>query len=184
MLKTQGSLRQVSFFDGLIESALASNPLLSKVDSILNGMPDLLVPFIQAYGNDRIKRGISDSFGRPTIPIESVIRSILTKHLHKNCTFRDVEERLKTDYAWKGFAKLSLTDTVPDHSSLNNWELFFGERSIRKLHDQIIQYCKEQKIVKGRTFRTDTTMILAPRISPPPISIIPQIQGFSPMLSG
>lgn len=158
MLRTQGSLRQASFFDGLIESALEANPLLSKVDAILNDMPDLLVPFIQAYGNDRIKRGVDDSFGRPTIPIESVIRSILTKHLHKNCTFRDVEERLKTDYAWKGFAKLSLTDSVPDHTALNKWELFFGERSIKKLHDQIIGYCKEQKIVKGRKFRTDTTV--------------------------
>lgn len=158
MLRTQGSQRQMSFFDGLIESALASNPLLSQVDAILNAMPDLLVPFIAAYGSDRIKRGVDDSFGRPTIPIESVIRSILTKHLHKNCTFRDVEERLKTDYAWKGFTKLSLTDPVPDHTALNKWELFFGERSIRKLHDQIIEYCKEQKIVKGKKFRTDTTV--------------------------
>ncbi len=158
MLRTQGSQRQMSFFDGLIESALASNPLLSNVDAILNDMPDLLNPFIQAYGSDRVKRGINDSFGRPTIPIESVIRSILTKHLHKNCTFRDVEERLKTDYAWKGFAKLSLTDSIPDHTALNKWELFFGERSIKKLHSQIIEYCKDRKIVKGRKFRTDTTV--------------------------
>lgn len=158
MLRTQSSYRQASFFDGLIDSALASNPLLSKVDSILNEMPDLLIPFVTAYGSDRVKRGVDDSFGRPTIPIESVIRSILIKHLHKNCAFRDVEERLKTDYAWKGFSKLSLTDPVPDHTALNKWELFFGERSIRKLHNQIIEYCTEKRIIKGKNFRTDTTV--------------------------
>ena len=86
------------------------------------------------------------------------MRFILLKHLHKNCAFRDVEERAKTDYAWKGFAKLSLTDRVPDHTSLNNWELFFGEKAIGKLHNQIMDYCAEKRIMKGKKLRTDTTV--------------------------
>lgn len=158
MLKTQGSLQQRSFFDSLIEAALKANKLLSKVDSVLNELPYLLDPFVAAYETDRTARGVDGSFGRPTIPVESTIRLILLKHLHKNCALRDVEERTKTDYAWKGFAKLSLTDKVPDHSALNRWELFFGSRSIEKLHDQIIGYCAEEKIVKGRKLRTDTTV--------------------------
>lgn len=158
MLRTQGSLQQRSFFDSLIEDALKANPLLSKVDAVLNELPRLLDPFVAAYGKDRAVRGVDSGFGRPTIPIESVIRLILLKHLHKNCAFRDVEERTKTDYAWKGFAKLSLTDKVPDHTSLNNWELFFGERSIGKLHNQIMDYCAEKRIVKGKKLRTDTTV--------------------------
>jgi len=158
MLKTQGSLQQRSFFDSLIESALKANPLLSKVDTVLNELPHLLDPFIAAYGKDRAERGVDSGFGRPTTPLESVVRLILLKHLHKNCAFRDVEERTKTDYAWKGFAKLSLTDKVPDHTSLNNWELFFGEKAIAKLHNQIMEYCVEKRIVKGRKLRTDTTV--------------------------
>jgi hypothetical protein len=158
MLRTQGSLQQRSFFDSLIESALKANPLLSKVDAVLNELPHLLDPFVAAYGKDRAERGVDNGFGRPTTPIESVVRLILLKHLHKNCAFRDVEERTKTDYAWKGFAKLSLTDKVPDHTSLNNWELFFGEKAIVRLHNQIIEYCTEKRIVKGRKLRTDTTV--------------------------
>jgi transposase, IS5 family len=158
MLKTQGSLQQRSFFDSLIADALKANPLLSKVDSVLNELPALLDPFVAAYGKDRADRGVNNGFGRPTTPIESVVRLILVKHLHKNCAFRDVEERTKTDYAWKGFARLSLTDKVPDHTSLNNWELFFGEKAIGKLHNQIIDYCTEKRIVKGRKLRTDTTV--------------------------
>lgn len=158
MLTTQGSLQQRSFFDSLIESALKANPLLSKVDGILNDMPNLLDPFVAAYGKDRAERGVDAGFGRPTIPVESVVRLILLKHLHKNCAFRDVEERTKTDYAWKGFARLSLTDKVPDHTALNKWELFFGEQTIERLHSQIIGYCAERKIVKGKKLRTDTTV--------------------------
>ncbi|OGL79325.1 hypothetical protein A3J43_03705 [Candidatus Uhrbacteria bacterium RIFCSPHIGHO2_12_FULL_54_23] len=158
MLTTQGTLAQRSFFDSLIEDALKANPLLSKVDAVLNELPHLLDPFVASYGKDRAERGINSGFGRPTTPIESVVRLILVKHLHKNCAFRDVEERTKTDYAWKGFAKLSLTDKVPDHTSLNNWELFFGEKAIGKLHSQIMDYCAEKRIVKGKRLRTDTTV--------------------------
>lgn len=158
MLKTQGSLTQRSFFDSLIDSALKANALLSKVDAVLNRLPHLFDPFVAAYHADRAARGINSGFGRPTTPVESVIRLILLKHLHKNCALRDVEERTKTDYAWKGFAKLSLTDKVPDHTSLNNWELFFGEKAIAKLHNQIMGYCAEKRIVKGRKLRTDTTV--------------------------
>lgn len=158
MLRTQGSLTQRSFFDSLITDALKANPLLSKVDTVLNELPRLLDPFVAAYAADRQARGIDSGFGRPTIPVESVLRLLLLKHLHKNCALRDVEERTQTDYAWKGFAKLSLTDKVPDHTALNKWELFFGERAISKLHSQIIAYCTGKKIVKGRTLRTDTTV--------------------------
>jgi len=158
MLKTHGSFQQRSFFDALIEDALKANPLLSKIDAVLAELPHLLDPFVAAYETDRAQRGVDTSFGRPTIPVASIVRLILLKHLHKNCTLRDVESRTKTDYAWKGFAKLSLTDKVPDHTALNKWELFFGEQSIQKLHSQIIRYCTREKIVKGAKLRTDSTV--------------------------
>lgn len=158
MLKIHGSRQQRSFFDALIADALAANPLLSQVDAVLHALPHFLDPFVATYDRDRTERKVDGSFGRPTIPVESVVRLILLKHLHKNCALRDVEERTKTDYAWKGFAKLALTDRVPDHTALNQWELFFGERAIAKLHHQIISYCRDQKIVKGKKLRTDTAV--------------------------
>lgn len=175
MLRTHGPLRQRSFFDALIADALAANPLLAKVDAVLNELPHLLDPFIAAYARDRAARGMDGDFGRPTIPLESIVRLILCKHLHKNCALRDVEERTKTDYAWKGFAKLSLTDQVPDHTALNKWELFFGERPMEQLHAQIIAYCREQKIVKGKQLRTDTTVAPAPIHYPTDASLLADV---------
>ena len=162
MLKTHGSLQQRSFFDSLIEDALHSDVVLSRVDAVLKELPHLLDSFVASYDDDRKARGINTSFGRPTIPVESILRLILLKHLHKNCTLRDIEKRTTTDYAWKGFAKLSLTDKVPDHTALNKWELFFGEQSIQKLHSQIIRSSKE------RNFARIALLLL-------PISTIPQI---------
>lgn len=160
MLKTHTpkATHQTSFFDSLITDALKTYPLLLKVDYILNQIPDFIQPFVKVYEEDRQKRNVRNDFGRSTIPIESVVRLLTLKQLHKDCSLRDVEQRTKTDYAWKGFAQLSLTDKVPDHSTLGLWEQFFGEESLKKLHDKIINYCLDKKIIKGRKFQTDTTV--------------------------
>ena len=150
--------KQLSFADYLLPEALAKNELLTKVDSILSSMPELLQPLVDAYIKDRKGKGIDPVFGRPTIALETFIRMLLLKHLYKNCDLREVESRTKTDLAWKAFAGLSTQDKVPDFTTLNKWELFFGESAIRKLNDTIIGYCQKQKLVKGKSFRTDTTV--------------------------
>jgi hypothetical protein len=163
MLTTYGQLRQPSFFDGLIHSALQSNALLAKVDRVLTDMPNLLDPLIARYAADRQEREVDTTTGRPTIRMEVLLRSLLLKHLHRNCGYREVEERLTTDYAWKGFAHLSLVDRVPDHNTLHAWEAFFGEATVTGVHDRIIAHLTERPIVKGRRLRgrklqTDTTV--------------------------
>jgi len=152
---------QRSFYDHLLAGALAQHPLLAKTDAILNSVPDLLEPFIAAYAKDRQARHVDEDFGRGTISLESVVRLLIVKRLHKECPWRDVEEHAKTDYAWKAFAKLSVIDTVPDHTTLIKWEQFFGEEALRSLHAAVMAYAVGKKIVKGRTFRTDTTVVPA-----------------------
>lgn len=129
MLTTHGSLRQPTFFDGLITDALRSNALLSKVDRVLTEMPDLLDPLIARYRADRTERKVDTQNGRPTTRMEVILRALLLKHLHRNCSYREVEEHLTTDYAWKGFARLSLTDRIPDSTTLQDWAAFFGEET-------------------------------------------------------
>lgn len=163
MLTIYSSQNQPSFFDGLLLQALRDDSLLTKVDCILNEIPDLLKPFLNRYGRDRKDRNIDSNFGKPTVAIESILRLILLKHLHANCTYRDVEQRTKTDYAWKAFARLRLTDRVPDYSTLSRWVMFFGEDAIRELHSAIIIHITGKKgvAIKGKRLRTDTTVVPA-----------------------
>jgi len=160
MLKIYAS-RQGSFADYLLDEALASNELLAPVSSILAKVPDLIQPFVDRYLEDRKKNNVNTEFGRPTIALESFVLLILLKFMHKNCDYRDVEQRAKTDLSWKAFAKLGTMDKVPDYSSLSKWETFFGEVAIKELHDQIMDYCVKEKIVKGKIVRTDTTAVEA-----------------------
>lgn len=161
MLITHSSFKQQSFFDTLLQRALEQNHLLFKVNDILDQIPELLTPFIARYEKDRNERKVDTTFGKPTIALESFVRLILLKYLHKDATYRDVEERTKTDYAWKAFAKLHLTDSVPDYSTLSKWETFFGEDTIKTLHRKIISHLTTRKVIKGTVMRTDTTVVPA-----------------------
>ena len=149
---------QPSFFDFSLDASLKQNQLLSKVDEILNDTPELLHPLIEKYLQDRIDRKIDIGFGKPTASLETIIRLLLLKELHKNCAYRDVEERTKTDLAWRAFAKLSFATKVPDHTTLAGWANFWGEETIREVHKKIIKYCIGKKVIKGIKMRTDTTV--------------------------
>lgn len=172
MLTIQAPLKQPSFFDNEVNRALQSNELLSKIDDLLDEILELLAPFIKKYKEDREKRCVSADIGKPTASIESIVRLILLKHLHTNCSYRDVETRTKTDLAWKGFAKLRFADPVPDYSTLAKWVTFFGEGTISELHDQIIDHLRKKKIIKGRKLRTDTTVAKANIHYPTDVSLL------------
>jgi IS5 family transposase len=160
MLRIYAS-RQRSFADYLLDDALKSNELLSAAAAALDRIPELIKPFVDKYEQDRKDNGINADFGRPTIALESFVRLMLLKFLHKDCDYRDVELRAKTDLAWKAFAKLGAADKVPDYSSISKWETFFGEEAIRELHGRIMEYCVKEKIAKGRMMRTDSTAVEA-----------------------
>lgn len=171
MLKIYAS-DQKSFFDYCLDDALKKNQMLFKINSILNETPNLIQPFIDFYLQDRKAKQINIHFGKPTIALESFVRLLLLKHLHKNCDYREVEDRTNTDYAWKAFAKLSAVDIVPDFTTLAKWEEFFGEKTIRDLHDKIIDRCQQKKIIKGNKMRTDTTVVEANMHYPTDASIL------------
>jgi transposase, IS5 family len=157
MLRIHSS-NQASFFDYCLDDALSKNEMLFNVDAILKETPNLLDPFIDHYLKDRKEKEIDINFGKPTIALESFVRLLLLKHLYKNCDYREVESRAKTDYAWKAFAKMSVIDAVPDYTTLIKWEEFFGEKTIRSLHSNIIDHFRKRKVIKGKKMRTDTTV--------------------------
>lgn len=150
--------RQQSFADLFLPNPFLNQPELKAVYEYLDPVfPDLVQPLVNAYLADRLKRNVDIRMGRETIPMECVLRLILLKFLHKNCTYEEVEMRASTDLAWRAFAKLSLRDEVPEHTTLIKWADFFGEEAFRKIHEKIILHLHGQKVLPGRKVRFDTT---------------------------
>lgn len=150
--------RQQSFADLFLPDPFLNQPELKAVYEYLDPIfPDLVQPLVDAYLADRKKRNVDIRAGRETIPLECVLRLILLKFLHKNCTYEDVEMRASTDLAWKAFAKLSLKDSVPEHTTLIKWADFFGEEAFRRIHEKIVLHLHDAGILNGRKVRFDTT---------------------------
>lgn len=150
--------RQQSFADLFLPDPFLNQPELKAVYEYLDPVfLDLVQPLVEAYLADRKQRGVDIRMGRETIPLECVLRLILLKFLHKNCTYEDVEMRASTDLAWKAFAKLSLKDEIPEHTTLIKWADFFGEEAFRKIHGKIVLHLHDGGILKGRKVRFDTT---------------------------
>lgn len=150
--------RQQSFADLFLPDPFLNQPELKAVYEYLDPVfPDLVQPLVDAYLADRLKRSVDIRMGRATIPLECVLRLILLKFLHKNCTYEDVELRASTDLAWRAFAKLSLKDEVPEHTTLIKWADFFGEEAFRKIHEKVVLHLHNAGILKGRKVRFDTT---------------------------
>ena len=150
--------RQQSFADLFLPDPFLNQPELKAVYAYLDPIfPDLVQPLVNAYLADRLTRNVDIRTGRETIPLECVLRLILLKFLHKNCSYEDVEMRSSTDLAWRAFAKLSLKDAVPEHTTLIKWADFFGEEAFRRIHEKIILHLHAAHILKGRKVRFDTT---------------------------
>jgi len=114
-------------------------------------------PLVDAYLKDRKARKVDIAVGRQTIALECVLRLILLKFLHANCTYEDVEKRAYADLSWRSFAKLTLNEEVPEHTTLIKWAGFFGEDSFRKIHETIIRRLHGTKVLPGAKVRFDST---------------------------
>lgn len=150
--------KQMSFSEFFLPDPFLANPGLKKVYEFLDPIfPELIAPLVKKYQADRKAREIDTNSGRPTIPFECVLRSILLKFLHKNCTYEEVEKRLSSDLAWKAFAKLNLNEDVPEHSVPVKWVSFFGEETFRKIHELVVEHLHGKKVLPGKKVRFDST---------------------------
>ncbi|HET7713108.1 MAG TPA: transposase, partial [Patescibacteria group bacterium] len=75
---------------------------------------------------------------------------------------------------WRYFCHLSLTDTVPDATTLIKLNLRFGEERIAGLNKQLVGHLVKQRAIKPRRIRIDSTTLEAHIAYPTDIGILHQ----------
>lgn len=152
--------RQVSFSDIYLERALRNHPFLSDTYDLLEAIPDLLRPFLDQYEADRKARNVVSNFGRPTIAIDCILRLILLKYIH-GCSYPQTQVEAQSNMAWKAFAKLTMEAEVPHFTTVQKWVSFFGEETLRQLHETILDHLKRKRVIRGKKIQVDTTVVPA-----------------------
>jgi transposase len=134
-----------------VERLIPAGHLLRRVDRVLklDFLYELTAPLY------------SESRGRPSVDPEVFVRMVLLQALYNIDSDRQLCEEIGFNLAYRWFCRLSLSDDVPDHSSITKIRDRLGEEIYQKIFDHVISQCKEAGLVKGERILADGSHIQA-----------------------
>lgn len=148
MLITQADQQQ-RMFESLGDPALFElNDELKAVDEYLND-PKLYEPFKVHFSTKR---------GRPTVPVSTYLRLMYLKERYQygyEMLIEEVKDRTK----WRKFCQIPLDKKVPDATTLMKLTKRYGPELIASVNKILLEKLKEQKIIKGKKLRVDSTVV-------------------------
>ncbi len=133
------------------ETLIPKNHLLRRIDQVLD------LQFL----SEMTKPLYSAEFGRPSIAPEIFIRMVLLQALYSIDSDRQLCEEVGYNLAYRWFCKLSLTDKVPDHSSMTKIRDRLGEKTYEAIFNQVLEQCKSKGLINLKQVMVDGSVIKA-----------------------
>ena len=134
-----------------IESMIPKNHLLRKLDRLL----DL------SFVREMTKDFYCENNGRPSVDPELFLRMLLISYFYGIDSDRRLCEEVQFNLAYRWYCKLSLTNKVPDHSSLTKIRDRLGEDTFKNLFIKVLEMCKEKGLVKSESVMADASLVKA-----------------------
>ncbi len=109
--------------------------------------------------------------GRPTVPVETYLRLMYLKHRYRlgyETLVREVTDSLH----WRRFCHLALDAPVPHPTTLSKLTRKYGPDVVHELNRLLVQHASEQKLLRSRKLRIDTTVVQAPIDYPTDIGLL------------
>src|SRR5262245_23710801 len=139
--------QQFSFADGFIDASLYElDDELKRVDELL-GQSQLLKPFEELF---------DESMGRPGTPVGIYLRMMYLK-FRWGLSYEEVEREVRERLPWRYFCHLSLTDAVPDGTTLIKLNQRFGEDRMGTLSKHLVNQLIKRRSIKPRWIGIDST---------------------------
>lgn len=134
-----------------IETLIPKQHLLRRVDRVLNldFLSELTAPHY------------SQSHGRPSIDPEVFIRMVLLSYLYNIDSDRQLCEEVGYNLAYRWFCRLSMKDSVPDHSSITRIRDRLGEKTYEKIFNEVVEQCRKAGLVRLEQVMIDGSIIKA-----------------------
>lgn len=134
-----------------VEKLIPKNHLLRRIDGVLDlgFLQEVTAPL---YSRDQ---------GRPSIDPVTFFRMALLQALYNIDSDRQLCEEVGYNLAYRWFCRLSLQDSVPEHSSLTRIRDRLGERTYAQIFMAVLGQCKKAGLVKAEQVMIDGSMIKA-----------------------
>jgi IS5 family transposase len=128
-------------------------PWMREVDRLLDD--EALVDRVYEAQGRRHRK--SRTHGRPQTPAEVVLRLLLLKHV-RNWSYEVLEREVRANLVYRAFTRIG-DEKVPDAKTLGRLGQAIGPEVIRDLHERLVQLAQEQRVIRGRKLRVDTTVV-------------------------
>ena len=143
--------KQRDFWEDLLpEEARRMSPELQAVDAFLDD-ERFLESFRSRFPSKR---------GRYTIPMETYLRLMFLK-MRYQLGYETLVAEVTDSVGWRRFCRISLSGQVPDASTLIKLTNGPCQGLAQDVHDALVKKLTEQKILRGRKVRVDTTVVEA-----------------------
>ena len=144
--KFQSELEQIDY-----KTIISKNHLLRRIAKVLD------VSFIK----ESTKKFYSDTQGRPSIDPEVFFRICILGHIYGIKSARQLCKELEVNLAYRWFVGLSMSDAVPDHSSLSRIRDRLGEACFQEVFEKMVEQCRMAGLVPGKRIITDASLVEA-----------------------
>src|SRR5688572_16476573 len=142
-----------SLFEVVPQLALRFEPELAVVDRLLDD--DELFRLVR---DDLARRYPKTPLtGRPSTPVEVVLRLLVVKHLH-GWSYADTERFVADSLLLRRFCRLAL-EPVPHHTTLLRWANAVRPETLHRLLDRVVELARATKATRGRKLRSDGTVV-------------------------
>jgi IS5 family transposase len=128
-------------------------PWMRAADGLLDD-EQLIEHIFEAQGR-RWKN--SRTRGRLQTPSEVVLRLLVLKHV-RNWSYQSLERESRANLVYRAFARIG-GEKVPDAKTMARLGQVIGPEVVASLHRRIVELAVEQKVVRGRKMRLDTTVV-------------------------
>src|SRR3982750_1365114 len=99
----------------------------------------------------------SRSRGRPSTPVEVILRMLVVKRLY-GWSYAQAEYFVNDSLVLRQFCRVYL-EKVPDDTVLIRWANTIGPETLQVLNDRVVQLARSLKVTRGRKLRVDTTAV-------------------------
>jgi len=150
VMQTMDNL-QLDFRTSLIPEEMWTLPgELGEVDQILDD-PAVLAPLASV---------LSPTKGRPSLAVAQMLRLFYLKERYQ-MSDRVLIEEVADSFHWRRFCRFGVGETLPHPTSLTVWRHRLGERGVQAVNEAVVARLRQEKVVRGKKFRMDSTVVEA-----------------------
>jgi transposase, IS5 family len=132
---------------------LRFEPELAELDRLLED--DQLFQQVKADLSKR--RPHTTETGRPSTPVEVVLRLLVVQHLY-DWSYAQTEHFVGDSLVLRQFCRLGL-EPVPHHTTLMRWSNLLQPETMHRLLDRVTELARSLKVTRGRKLRIDSTVV-------------------------